>query len=411
VHQSSEMELISEGFTDPKRYIYDLDDRRDVWFDFSTDRVVRPINNEDALRAINLLKDCFAVESIDGNTVVQRKIKYPNFIGVWSSAQVTHQARFILEIYELLKGLNVNLFDGHPWNIIFEGAQPRWIDLGSLRRFDEASGSCVREVNQYVTAAEFYRIGYCKGFREKTFGTGEVEDMLKGGFESLAEEDPILSYTEKFYRLREREERDRKGTWIGYSENLEILAEEKNLTAYATTLIDVIEKHDAKSMIDLGCNNGQYSAIAARRGVEVLALDVEDALICELFEYTLKQNLTITPVVANLSLYRHANEIVQEPFRATADIILAYAILHHMVHRDSYDFERFFDEIHYFEPKILILSFVSYDDIKFVEPKDRFDWYNQQNFISVAKKFGYAVEIVPTTNTARNILVCVRNNA
>ena len=398
--------LISEGFVDPNRYIYDLNDPRECWYDVTSGYMLRPINNVDALRAINLLRDCFAVESISENLIIQRKIFYPNNIDVWSSAQISCQAAFIIELYELLKGLNVNLFDGHPWNIVFEGAEPKWIDLGSLRRMDEPSGSCIREVNQYMALGEFFRMGYCKKLREQSFATGDVENMLKAGFESLADEDPILSYTEKFYRLRDKEGRKRQGTWVEYSTPLDIAAKEENLNIHSSTLIKVIEENDIQSMIDIGCNTGQYSTIAARRNVNVLALDIEDSLICELFNYTSEQNLPITSVVADLSLYCHVNKTVKKPFQAKVDLILAYAILHHMVHRDGYDFNKFFNEIEIFEPKILILGFVTYEDIKFVEPQHRRAWYNSQVFADTAQEYGYSIEIVTTENTARDIFIC-----
>ena len=77
-----------------------------------------------------------------------------------------------------------------------------------------------------------------------------------------------------------------------------------------------------------------------------------------------------------------------------------------MIHHSGYDFNKFFTEIEIFEPKILILGFVTYEDIKFIEPQNRLEWYNDTVFLDTAKKFGYSTEIITTENTARNIFIC-----
>ena len=418
----NKFELLRKGFVD--EYINDPNDPREVWFDPANNRVIREVKMPIALRAIGLLKDSFAVERIEDTTVIQRKLLFPNNIGIWSSAQVLHQAGFILELYDLLKGLQVNLYDGHPYNVVYEGSEPRWVDLGSLRSFSEPKGSCVDQINEFVALAEFFRIGFCHKIRKicvdcssevqltKPLWINDVELMLRTCFEGLAEKDPNLSYVEKFYRLRDGENRQREGTWIGYSESLYTSEKGKTPSVYEKIINRVIGENNIKTMIDIGCNNGKYSVIAARQGVQVLALDVEDALICELFEYVSEEKLTITPVVSDLSLYCQTCNLTHKQFRPKVDLILAYAILHHMFHQDyithgsKYDFESFFEEIKIFEPKVLILGFVSYEDIAFVQAENRKDWYNLENLLRVAHQKGYSTDVIPTNNTARNIIVC-----
>ena len=78
----------------------------------------------------------------------------------------------------------------------------------------------------------------------------------------------------------------------------------------------------------------------------------------------------------------------------------------YITHGSKYDFESFFEETKVFEPKVLILGFVSYEDIAFVQAENRKDWYNLENLLRVAHQKGYSTDVIPTNNTARNIIVC-----
>ena len=319
------------------------------------------------------MKDAFAVEGIDGENVIQRIIRYPNHFNVWCSEQVRMHSTFTLELFNVLQGLNVNLKDGHPLNVIFEGPHPKWIDLGSLRSLDEALGSCEQQVNQYASIADFYRIGFCRKIRElpRYPETGEIEIMLKSFFEALAEDDPTLSFTEKYYRLRGGVEYRREGHWVGYTEEFKTKDGGNSRTEYTDLLNQVIDKFDVKTMVDLGCNTGQYSIIAAKRGVEVLALDIEDALICELFEYSLKEELPTTALVSDLKLYCRQLDKTHIQFCPNVDLFLGYAILHHMVHRADYSFKAFFDEAERFLPRVYLITFVDYTDFNLSKRLDK----------------------------------------
>jgi SAM-dependent methyltransferase len=397
-------QVISQGFIDPKRYIYDLDDRREVYFDPLRERVLRPIRNATAMRAINLLRDAFNVEEIDGDTIIQKKIFFPNNIRVWCSDQVEHQASFVHELYNVLKGLNINLFDGHPYNVVFDGPRLKWIDLGSLRRTDEPSGSCLREINQYLAIAPFYRIGFCRALRESHYSTGENEKMLEAGFAGLAEKDVALTWTEKFYRLRDGDKHRREGTWINYSADVATIENTIDNGQYAQAIIRLIAERGVKTMMDIGCNNGRYSTVAARRGVEVVALDIEDALICDLYNYSRTRDLPITALVSDLTLYCNVVDNTPAPFRPTCDLIVAYAVTHHMVHRFDYSFERFFDEIARFSPKTVLLDFVDYSDSYLSRQTPR-DWYTLENFLACAAGRGFTHETAPTDNPARTLVI------
>ena len=280
---------------------------------------------------------------------------------------------FTLELFNVLQGLNVNLKDGHPLNVIFEGPHPKWIDLGSLRSLDEALGSCEQQVNQYASIADFYRIGFCRKIRElpRYPETGEIEIMLKSFFEALAEDDPTLSFTEKYYRLRGGVEYRREGHWVGYTEEFKTKDGGNSRTEYTDLLNQVIDKFDVKTMVDLGCNTGQYSIIAAKRGVEVLALDIEDALIYELFEYSLKEELPTTALVSDLKLYCRQLDKTHIQFCPNVDLFLGYAILHHMVHRADYSFKAFFDEAERFLPRVYLITFVDYTDFNLSKRLDK----------------------------------------
>ena len=57
MNPSDHIYMISEGFVDPSRYIFDLDDAREVWYDKLKKHIVWPVHGNKALLAIKLLNN------------------------------------------------------------------------------------------------------------------------------------------------------------------------------------------------------------------------------------------------------------------------------------------------------------------------------------------------------------------
>ncbi|MBY0371587.1 class I SAM-dependent methyltransferase, partial [bacterium] len=108
------------------------------------------------------------------------------------------------------------------------------------------------------------------------------------------------------------------------------------------TKIDLVgEMLDASGsgrVLDIGCNTGYFSLLAAKKGFEVVATDSDAAVVGEVWREATRQNANVLPLVVNLARPTPAIGWCNREghsFLARAekkfDGLLMLAVLHHLV--------------------------------------------------------------------------------
>lgn len=94
--------------------------------------------------------------------------------------------------------------------------------------------------------------------------------------------------------------------------------------------------------------------------------------------------------------------------RLRAELVLALAIVHHLVFRQQLTFEEIIGQIRLFCEKYLIIEFVDKNDPYLSDFKlDRFDWYTKENFESILKSQFEIIETQPSTpSETRKLYFC-----
>jgi SAM-dependent methyltransferase len=64
---------------------------------------------------------------------------------------------------------------------------------------------------------------------------------------------------------------------------------------------DVMRRYEPKNVLDVGCNTGHFSAIAARGGAKVVAIDYDPVVVGEVWRQANAKSLDILPLVVNLA--------------------------------------------------------------------------------------------------------------
>jgi len=106
-----------------------------------------------------------------------------------------------------------------------------------------------------------------------------------------------------------------------------------------------------KLAIDLGCNTGRYSRLAAAHADQVLALDVDHLSIDRLHQALQSERQPrVLPLVYNLAdpspnLGWRGRERRDLPSRARPDVILCLALLHHLVLHENLPLPEVLDEL------------------------------------------------------------------
>src|SRR5205823_963255 len=96
-----------------------------------------------------------------------------------------------------------------------------------------------------------------------------------------------------------------------------------------------------KAVLDLGCNTGVYSRLAAEAGARVVAVDSDAAVVGELYQRAHEHKLAVLPLVQDLtrptpaSGWRHREQSAfLDRCRQRFDTVFMLALVHHLTIRE-----------------------------------------------------------------------------
>src|SRR5262249_53251253 len=89
-------------------------------------------------------------------------------------------------------------------------------------------------------------------------------------------------------------------TWSGYME----MSDSYNSDQFALKeqfVRQCLDSQSPKSVLDVGCNTGHYSLLAARSGARVVAIDSDPVVVGEVWRKAKDESLDVLPMVVNLT--------------------------------------------------------------------------------------------------------------
>jgi len=159
-----------------------------------------------------------------------------------------------------------------------------------------------------------------------------------------------------------------RGVWSEYTDicNYDDQAEQakKDLVA------QFVDETKPATVLDLGCNTGDYSRLAAERGATVIAADADHDAVELLYRHLRTHPAAITPVVVDLANpspgIGHLNE-ERAPFfdRARSDCAFALALIHHLLVSANLSLAGIRDLMCRLTSRDLVLEFIPTDDNMF----------------------------------------------
>lgn len=312
--------------------------------------------------------------------VEHEKIPFQSFPYEWPSEMLYAAACLTLDLAEALLPEGFGLKDATPYNILFRGPDPVFIDLLSFERRDPSDPT-------WLPYAQFVRTFLLPLLVVKHFGRppGELlithrdglepEDLyrlssvgkkLRPEFLTLVTLPTWLASRktvqgEAIYRKRtggdpakaqfvlERllkglrkklkqvaPKSNRHSTWSDYmSQNryTEDYFPEKEAFVRA-----VLAEQRARRVLDVGCNTGYFSVLAAESGASVVAIDYDQTVAGQLWERARRDNLDILSLVVDLTRptpgvgWRNEEcSSFLDRARGSFDAVLMLAVIHHML--------------------------------------------------------------------------------
>jgi SAM-dependent methyltransferase len=308
-------------------------------------------------------------------------IPFPSFPYEWAPEMLFAAAKLTIEMAMGLIGEGLGLKDATPLNILFRGPKPVFIDALSVERREPgdarwlAYAQFVRtfllplamnkefglRMDQVFLAArdgvepeEIYRLlKPWQRLKRPYFGLVTMPRLLgerrRGSrpdlYKRRLDADPeralfvmtrVLSGLDKALR-RVSPPAGVQSDWSNYMDGNNNYSTEQ-FRFKEKFVSSMLSAHRPPVVLDVGCNNGHFSAMAARNGASVVAIDYDPVVVGQVWRTASAENLNILPLVVNLtrptpSIGWMNREWPSFLSRATGhfDCVLMLAVLHHML--------------------------------------------------------------------------------
>jgi SAM-dependent methyltransferase len=186
---------------------------------------------------------------------------------------------------------------------------------------------------------------------------------------------------------------------------------------------EAINKSQINTVLDVACNTGWYSLMAANLGKSVVAFDIDEACISTLYNKVREEKLDILPLVidftnmrgARTSTYNDKDVLISTSDRFTCDSVLVLGLIHHLVLGYGIELESILKSILSLARFQIVIEFVELNDTKIKSQIDFFpsyaknksisSSYSQFNIIKFFNSHNYKVEIFKSDEVTRKILV------
>ncbi len=201
----------------------------------------------------------------------------------------------------------------------------------------------------------------------------------------------------------------RQSTWSEYYDEA---AKRNNYLTEKKKIFEqwINELPGIKKAADLGANDGEFSQLLAAKNISVIAADFDSYCINNLYKNVKSSGIkNIQPLIIDLSNPSPAigvNSEERDSFiqRCKADLVIALALIHHLVIGKNIPFEKaaeFFCKI----GDNLIIEFAPEEDEKvqlmLKSKKDIYIKYNEQEFLKAFDKYFSVIDKKPITSTNR----------
>lgn len=391
----------------------------------------------------------------DGSVVFEHTaIRFPNFPYEWppemlfSAAQLTlHHARGALDAGFELK-------DATPYNVMFEGARPVFIDLLSFSRLTQSDGI-------WRPLAQFMRTFVYPLLAHRYFGLRVNEVLLsnRDGFEPerlkqlcspvqrlmppfvgavtipllfsrTADDDSPERYAQRpprepeeavflLGRVLRRAERmlERARPRRGTGERLEYMRcghtyQSPELVEKESAVRDALARCGARRVLDIGCNTGHFSRLAAAQGASVVAIDHDPDVVDEVWRNASRSNLDILPLTVDIARppggagwANGENPSFLDRARSHFDCVLMLALIHHLMVTERVPLTEIIDLAAELTTKAAVIEYVDRSDLQFrriARGRDALHaWFDVDAFEGAVRRKFDIVESRPITATRR----------
>ena len=380
-----------------------------------------------------------------------RQLGFINYPYEWSFSQYRDAALLTLHIQQLAMSRGMSLKDATPFNVVFEGSRPIFIDTLSFEKYDPTKpwvayrqfcesflAPLLLSAYQHPDLSRLMSIypdgipiNICASLlplssRFKSLSTLHIhlQAGIKGPANQSTGKPPAFS-ADKLKRIINHltngitnlKLSQKISTWSDYYSKT--ILQDNYLQEKEFLVSGLIDSIDFSSAVDLGANTGQFALLIEKKGKSVIAIDIDPLCIERLYLYTKENKNRVTALIADLMNpppaigwnNKERRSLLQ---RITADLVLALALVHHLCIAKNLPFEHLAQTISKIG-KYLIIEFVPKEDEKVRQllshREDIFMDYDIMNFKSAFEVYFDIIESKQVGNSGRTIFLMKKKNS
>lgn len=346
--------------------------------------------------------------------VEHERVPFQSFPYEWTPQMLYAAGCLTLDLADSLLAEGFGLKDATPYNILFRGPDPVFIDLLSFERRDPSDPTWLPYA-QFVrtfllpllVAKHFGRrldellITHRDGLEpEEVYRLSSLKKKLRSEFLTLVTLPTWLASRESarqdsIYRKR-TESNPEKARFIlsrllkGLRHKLEQVAPKVNQhSAWSDYMSknrytddyfpgkeefvrNAISEWKPRTVLDVGCNTGYFSMLAAKNGSSVVAIDYDPVVAGELWLRARAERMDILPLVVDLTRptpgigWRNAEcSSFLDRAKGSFDAVLMLAVIHHMLVSERIPLVQVLQLASELTTNLLIVEFVAPTDKMF----------------------------------------------
>jgi hypothetical protein len=377
-----------------------------------------------------LIETSVADIEVDGYGLIlhHRTVEFPSVWSEWSSIMIKEATTFICRFNLALAARGLFTKDTEPGNVLFDYTKPVWVDIGSI--------VSLRSVKLKTWFRAFWTQSVLplwllsKGKHE--LGRALYTEVSRRAIlQKRSSRWPFRLFPFPVYRMYKRLSRTpvevilqellqylvnlkiepSSSFWSGYGQGgMPKIDEPGNFQGKNLAVYNLLKLLPPGTLLDMACNKGWYTKLAASLGHRCVAFDLDDDSICRLFQEADAESLPILPLIIDFTwptpAYGVALRIPSAIDRLRCDTTLVLAIVHHLVFKKRMSFEAIAKTISLYTKRVSIIEFVPRED-RFVVSwlRDEHSWYTLDGFIRALRRH-FAEIAVHEEPSGRKLLLC-----
>ena len=354
-------------------------------------------------------------EQSPGATIVEHeRVPFTSYPYEWPAEMLYAAAELTLDLAEKSLDDGLGLKDATPYNVLFKGPQPVFVDLLSFEQRNPGDPT-------WLPLAQFVRTFLLPLVVNKHFGISltqlltthrdgiEPEEVLqllnplqklRSPFLTLVSiptwlaardgaEDPKL-YERQTLRDHDKARFILQGLLRGMRRKLTQVAPQVKKTSVWSDYMEknnyshdyfplkqafvseALGEHQPANVLDVGCNTGHFSALAASAGASVVAIDYDPVVVGQVWRQARAEGLEILPLVVNLARPTPAtgwrnqeNSAFLDRARGAFDAVMMLGVIHHLLVSERIPLPEIIKLAAELTTDLLVIEFVAPDDPMF----------------------------------------------